>query len=228
MNSEEYLALKEKVIYNEITVDEAWKRLQHTIKTAWTEKEWKQKRKSVIGSFCDTCGSKDNLVIQHRWHPHAMSYRHIMSTFPEVKKAEKKKVSAKEVEEITVIRECCPKCKSINIRKRMTLLTVFYCNYCHTDFMEPSHTSLYIIPGTKFRTKDIHEAIEVLNNKKMRMLYEDVFKKNENKIRTIQLLEFIEQCLAYISLEVGTKTLCKKCAYKEDVDLFINKMNYCL
>lgn len=37
--------------------------------TTWRTQEWRRTRDSRLGCQCGACGSKDNLVLQHTWHP---------------------------------------------------------------------------------------------------------------------------------------------------------------
>lgn len=69
--------LRDRVARDEISTHDAWT-IVKSAKRSWNSKEWKKKAKEVKDTECRKCGSKENLLIQHLWHPEVPTVYQIM------------------------------------------------------------------------------------------------------------------------------------------------------
>jgi hypothetical protein len=69
MTSEKLIDLKNKLVNNEISTEEALDILYTKKTRSWHTKEWKTLRDKILKDACEQCGSTEVLTIQHIWHP---------------------------------------------------------------------------------------------------------------------------------------------------------------
>src|SRR5258707_15464464 len=122
--------IKDKLINDEIDYSDALEEIKKFPK-AWHTKEWKEKREKIIKSQCEQCGSTEGVMVaQHLTHPpefktirnylfNSLLTESLKSAdFPEPVFT---KDDIKEFyDKTTAMREACPSCKSMWIRKRKT------------------------------------------------------------------------------------------------------------
>lgn len=72
MDTNTLLQLKEELVTGRKNQKEIGNVIFQKEGKSWHTKEWKEKRKSILKEECEQCGGKENLLIQHLWHP--MSY----------------------------------------------------------------------------------------------------------------------------------------------------------
>ncbi len=68
MTFDELKILYQKIEDREIPLETAKDELFNE-KRAWHEKDWAERKKKFFKSECEQCGSTENLIVQHFWHP---------------------------------------------------------------------------------------------------------------------------------------------------------------
>lgn len=179
----------------------------------WKEKEWKPKRDSIIKNSCETCGSQENLVLQHTIQPQKINsilYDLVSKRYEAFKlyvEQNKNTIELAFPENIQQV-PVCPKCGSSRVRLRFLGANegTYVCNksknyvVCKHEFVKPDYG---------YDERDIKEA-----EKKRESLLRDRFCEEEGLLR-IAAEKSLEEIITYLNL-VHTKTLCNKCAYDED------------
>lgn len=180
-----------------------------SLRKPWTTKEWKEARKGLLGSACESCGTTTPpLVLQHTWHPtpmHKLFYA-----------ARRKHRSAwetwKESHPLEVDRSAlaadldgCPRCRSTTIRHRKRV-NAWICAArsagvtCGHVFERP----MRVASPTAVRALERRAAQDV----------QDAFDESFGIGRKV-ITRALEHQVRYLSLK-DTKTLCKRCAFVED------------
>ena len=204
--------LLKKVITNEVN----WKdvrKIIRSLKKPWQTKEWKEKRKLLLASQCENCGTTTPpLVLQHTWHPTPL--------YKLFYKARKKYQNERliweqshtvEIDTASLIPDTdgCPKCGSTTIRYRKRAST-WIC------VSKPLDIRLGITCGNVF-----DNPIRVVSHQTIRKLEKDASQTIQDNfdeefgIGKKVIVLHIEHNLRYLSLK-DTKTLCKRCAFVED------------
>jgi hypothetical protein len=179
----------------------------------WVEKEWKTKRDAIIQSFCETCGSQENLVLQHTVQPRTIpkilfalvGHRHEECQIFLERNREKVELQfGDNVQKVPV----CPKCGSsqVHLRIRGQNKGTYVCNKSR-DYLPCKHK--FIEPDYGYDERDIKKA-----EKRREATLRDKFIEEEGLLR-IAVEIALEEIIIYLNLD-HTKTLCNKCAYKED------------
>jgi len=212
----------------------------------WQTKWWKEKRLKYLKKFCETCGcsgdNKNPLVLQHTIQPRKYNDIHSEVSrkyidYQKIYEKEFKKVKQLHVDKylnkIGVKRNCCPRCKSVNIRYVRTDNT-YICEYrrrggkaCHYKFTTPIKDVIYY---PSYQTTRIDSSI--INQVKHKIAWTKAKNKNDTaylKHRT----QIFNETIA-ISLNEGliyrrfdhVKTLCRKCSFKEDLHIIRRKQNF--
>lgn len=149
----------------------------------WQKAEWQKKRKEIIANhpYCTQCGSNENLVVHHPFQspPHKLLFRIIA-------------LDLFEYETGGLTRDGCPKCESINIRARKTIIPKYRCNRCYNQFEDPTKVK----DSFTVKRKEFWDWVE--NHQEQ--LNQVVKKQRERNYQH------------YLSLE-GTKVLCSKCHF---------------
>ena len=110
---------------------------------------------------------------------------------------------------IPEMRDCCPICESLSIQYRKGAAT-WICNsksgggYCGHVFVEPAKKAALTAVQKKAIRKDKYQA------------YRDVVLNREHDVVRQAMLDWIKDWRRYLTLK-DTKTLCKSCAYIEDM-----------
>ena len=110
---------------------------------------------------------------------------------------------------IPEMRDCCPDCKSLSIQFRKGAAS-WICNsktggqYCGHVFTEPAQKAALTAAQKKAIRQEKYQA------------YRDVVLNREHDVKRQAMLDWINDWRRYLSLE-DTKTLCKSCAYLEDM-----------
>jgi len=205
----------------------------------WQSAKWKERKATVIGDCCATCGANGAetiLVIQHRWHP---------APFPvlceRVKPALRLRYAAKhplveptlpafkpdEVPFGAEERECCPKCQSPAIIF-LKNDSVWKCNgkKGKGSYGRPVQCGhRFEAPLRRLWSRYSHaEQIQQAHYKHHAPLREAVFEwerafvqSYRREIMHAATLLSIEEHERYVALlPEDTVTLCKPCAFKED------------
>lgn len=185
----------------------------------WHWKEWKIARAHLIGAQCETCGAGKEaiLYLQHTVkNPRVQPYLDAA----EAKRAEMEpeedwrpdlKVKVYEIRDGVVpeMRDCCPICESLSIQYRKGAAT-WICNsksggqYCGHVFVEPAKKAALTTAQKKAIRQDKYQA------------YRDVVLNREHDVKRQAMLDWIKDWRRYLTLK-DTKTLCKSCAYIEDM-----------
>ncbi|MEL7004879.1 MAG: hypothetical protein AAFN93_19385 [Bacteroidota bacterium] len=196
-------------------VDEVYVRdfLANVTWKPWIEKEWKPKRDVVIKSSCESCGSQENLVLQHTVQPrkvnsvlyHLVSERYEeFQIYVEQKKNDIELSFPEKTEQVPI----CPKCGSsrIYLRIRGKNKGTYVCNKSR-DYVVCKHK--FVSPNYGYSERDIQEA-----EKRRKAVLRDEFCRENGLLRTaVEVV--LKEIIIYLNLTY-TKTLCRKCAYMED------------
>ena len=219
--------IRDKLIKDEIDYSAAFEEIKKFPK-AWHTKDWEDKRQKVIKNYCEQCKSTEGaMVAQHLSHPPEFkTIRNEMfnSLFNEILASTalpKPVITSYDIKEFhektTEIREACPYCKWINIRKRKTKKPEYHCINCKVDFDE----AIAIDYNEVFKKMPTEEEItEHLLYEKQKKVFSDfkneIYAKNEKEIGKKALLKSIDLHLKYMELE-NVVTFCKSCAYRMDI-----------
>lgn len=187
--------------------------LSNTPCKPWLEKEWKSKRDSIIKSSCKNCGSQENLVLQHTLQPRKINqilYSIVGERYEEFQlyvarnKDDIELSFSENIQKVPV----CPKCGSsrVHLRERGPNAGTYVCNKGR-NYEVCKHQ--FVTPDYGYSESDIKQA-EKSRVAKLR----HKFCKEEGLLR-IAVEISLEEIITYLNLD-HTKTLCSKCAYKED------------
>ncbi len=72
LNYKELLDLRDKLLHNEVGIEEAMQKLWGSRKEgqrSWHTKDWKERRANIIKDKCQICNSTEKLTLQHLVHP---------------------------------------------------------------------------------------------------------------------------------------------------------------
>ena len=185
----------------------------------WHWKSWKQARATVLGSECKTCGAGKNaiLYVQHTFrNPRVLPYikeakKKLKNMAPEIDWRPELRNKMCAIRDMTFpeMRECCPVCSSLSIQYRTGAKT-WICNskstgkYCAHVFDKPAEKSALSAAQKKAIRNEKHEA------------YKTVVLHREHDYKRDAMLAWIKDLKRYLSLK-DTKTLCKRCAFLEDM-----------
>lgn len=180
-----------------------------SLKKPWTTKEWKEQRKLLLASACESCGTTTPpLVLQHTWHPTPLyklfyaarkKYRGEWDTW---------KVSHPievDLSSLTADMDGCPRCGSTTIRYRKRVKT-WMCVAksagvtCGNVFESP----MRVISPITVRTLERRAAQDQQD------AFDEAFGIGRKAVTRA-----LEHQVRYLSLQ-DTKTLCKRCAFVED------------
>lgn len=223
------LEIKEKIINDEIDYSNAFEIIKKFPKP-WHSKDWSTKRDKIIKKECEQCKTKDGVMVaQHLTHPEDFkTIRNAIfnSLFNEVLKSAalpKPLVTNKEIKEFhektTKIREACPHCKWIRIRKRKTMKPEYFCEMCKVDFEEATTIEYNEIFKTIFPNEEqvTNHLLDKMEKEILLNFKRDIYAKNEKEIGKKALLISIDLHLKYMELE-NVVTFCKRCAAKMDLE----------
>ena len=184
----------------------------------WQWKSWKEFRKKFIGTDCATCGVGDEavLVLQHtfkhpRIKPYLIASQILQEMLAEVDWQSDLKAKMYEIRDAVVpeMRDCCPVCESLSIQYRKGAAT-WICNsksvtgYCGQVFVEPAKKAALTAVQKKAIRREKFAA------------YRNVVLNREHDPKRDAMLKWFKDMRRYLSLQ-DTKTLCKRCAYIEDM-----------
>jgi|JFJP01.1.fsa_nt_gi hypothetical protein len=230
---EDYIDLRTKIETNEINVQDGWEIIKKRSGKSWHTSEWKEKRNKYLGSKCENCGSTRLLTLQHEFHPSVPDYVMVMKKLFEIK--DPLIASDVEIEDYlkskSSLRQCCPKCKSVNIQSRMRLSPKWICRgiqnqrSCMNEFETPATTVFYKSSNSNDYEAAKQIAVATILNRKEYSYYQEITSIVENnlKIQKHKLLLYLDSVIKYLSFEHGVKTLCRKCAFMEDKDFNLIK-----
>ena len=190
----------------------------------WQSSVWKKKRKEVIGCVCAKCGTSEGVMVaQHHWHPRkipdimyclAQEAGILLEFFIE----EEKRHAGFEAE-ADVLRECCPKCKSVSVTYRKKAQTWI----CHGSTGSVMSRRGLRVCGHVFEKPDTIMApskqAKRTHAEQKRQIYEKAkarwWSEVETRFARQSVLISLDESERYLSL-VDVKTYCKRCAFKED------------
>ena len=194
-------------------------RVRRKLGPPWHWKEWKIARAKLIGTHCETCGagSEAILYLQHtvknpRLQPYLDAAEAKLAEMePEEDWRPDLRAKMHDIRDSVIpeMRDCCPICESLSIQYRKGAAT-WICNsksegeYCGHVFVEPAKKAALTAVQKKAIRKDKYQA------------YIDVVLNREHDVKRQALLDWIKDWRRYLTLK-DTKTLCKRCAYIEDV-----------
>lgn len=200
--------IKELLINDKIHYSDAFELIKKLPKI-WSTKQWKENRSKKIGSYCETCGSSESLVIQHTKQP--IEFRIIYSSkMNELFSSELNDLSNldSELGKQKEVRLACDLCRRVSIR--VSKNGEYSCT-CGNKFKTP----IQIIYYKHCRTTDENAAIESVKRFILSQNNNKVKKLNDREIGRLALIDAISEHEIYLSME-HTKTLCKKHAFIED------------
>ena len=184
----------------------------------WQWKSWKKARDKYIGKECASCGADKDviLVLQHTFkHPRLKSYllasQILHDLLPEIDWRSDLKAKMYEIRDAVIpeTRDCCPICESLSIQYRKGAAT-WICNskskgeYCGHLFVEPARKAALTAAQKKAIRRDKYKA------------YRKATLTDKHDFKREALLKWFADMRRYLSLK-DTKTLCKRCAYIEDI-----------
>jgi hypothetical protein len=223
------LEIRNKLLNDEIDYSYAYEMLKK-LPNPWHTKDWSSKRNEIIKSECEQCKTATGIMVaQHLTHPPdftTIRSKIFNSIFDEATKSTtllKPKITSKEIKEFhektTKIREACPHCKWIRIRKRTTIKPEYHCEKCKVDFDEAITIQYNEVFKTIFPSDEqvINYLLEKMRQEILSNYKKEIYIKNEKEIGKKALLISIEFHLKYIKLE-NIMTFCKRCAAKMDLD----------
>jgi ribosomal protein S27AE len=248
MTYEETINLREKLDKDEISPDIAKEMYFTDLKNgkrSWHTNDWKERKKLIIKDKCEQCGSIENITLQHSFHPEKFNkyyfeaYMHFHTIFVEENLSILDNLTSKE-DIINYIdntpRETfsmCPKCGGSYYSRRKEPHLV--CGRCKNEFNEPVSKLLPEYIDDLYSTYDISVLDRPANapgNRKIKhiMLFSEIKRKITNqKIKEMlkvkyqfsidkkAMIDCLDAGIKYLSFE-GTKTLCKKCAFNQDIN----------
>ena len=185
----------------------------------WHWKTWKLARKQVLGSECATCGAGEEaiLYVQHTFrNPRVRPYierakMNLAGKEPDYgfRPELRKEMYAIRDAVVPEMRDCCPVCNSLSIQYRKRAAT-WICNskstgkYCAHVFATPSKKPALSLKQKKAIRVEKHQA------------YRKKILNREHDYLREAMLAWIQDLRRYLSLR-DTKTLCKRCAFLEDM-----------
>jgi hypothetical protein len=212
-NEQEIFKNIDNFLNNIITVKEFWdnsRALRRTQFKPWNTDLWKKNRDEKLKECCEKCGSKEQLTIQHTWHPknydHHLYFTKALSTHSDLMESLHKRVRKKiEYSQELEYSKKCPYCESENIRltkgKRRSQKTASRHWWCSS------------IGGCRkfFDTPKILTIPTTVRNKE-----KDIKKQVYQHVATVK---WLKGTLRYIEMrEEDHYTACRTCAYKEDLE----------
>ena len=221
--------IRDKLTKDEVGYSNAFEEIKKFPKP-WHTKDWVKKRDRIIKSECEQCKNTEGIMVaQHLTHP--IEFKTIRneifnSLFTEIIKSTSLPdpiITSKEIREFhdktTKIREACPYCKWIRIRKRKTMKPEYFCEICKVDFddaitIEYNEVFKTIFPNEEQVTRYLAEKVKkeiILDFKRF------LYAKNEEAIGKRALLISIDLHLKYTEFE-NVLTFCKRCAAKMDLE----------
>ena len=214
--------LEKDLIDRKITGSEASEivfNVRRKLSPPWHWKEWKIARAKLIGAQCETCGAGKEaiLYLQHTVrNPRVQLYldtaeAKLAEMEPEENWRPDLKAKMYEIRDAVIpeMRDCCPICESLSIQYRKGAAT-WICNsksggqYCRHVFVEPAKKATLTTAQKKAIRQDKYQA------------YSDVVLNREHNVNRQAMLDWINDWRRYLTLK-DTKTLCKSCAYIEDM-----------
>jgi hypothetical protein len=206
-----------------ISVDEACTEL-FTGPKPWQTAWWKTQRAMRIGSECSTCGTAEPpLVLQHTWQPISWkdALRQVGPPNWDWWKEHHPLPQLDRPKQQLIERPVCPRCRSIRVRPRKrTNDWTCQAGQCgapherHDDwaFSEPSfelHPDKKAMSRQKYSISAEYQALSSAR-------WQEWLRSPEETVNRLNALRLcITESKRYLSLE-DTKTLCKRCAARED------------
>jgi tRNA(Arg) A34 adenosine deaminase TadA len=173
----------------------------------------------ILGSECETCGAGPEaiLYLQHtvknpRVQPYIEAAKERLNAMePEKDWRPELKAQMYEIRdaEIAEARDCCPICESLSIQFRKGAVN-WICNskaggrLCGHVFTKPTQKMALTAAQKKTIRKHKYQA------------YKNIILHREHDVIRQAMLDWIKDWRQYLSLKY-TKTLCKRCAYIEDM-----------
>jgi hypothetical protein len=224
-NEQEIFKNIDNFLNNRITVKEFWdnsRALRRTPFKPWNTDLWKKNREKKLKECCEKCGSKEQLTIQHTWHPksydHHLYFTKVGATHSDLMENLHKRV--REKIEFSISCEysnpVCPSCESENIRliKRTTT---------HRRTSNLRESSKLIKTDTQWRCSSIGGCRKFFDTPKILTIPTTVRNKEKDiKKQVYQHVateKWLKGTLRYIEMrEEDHYTACRNCAYKEDLE----------
>lgn len=197
----------------------------------WHTPWWKEQRSTHIGPACATCGSSNPpLVLQHTWQPvrWAVALRVVgppnwdwwkeQHPLPDLNQPD-----LNQLVDLRVTLPVCPQCGSHQVRRRVrTKDWVCHVGQCgaphqrHADFAfpEPKFELRQDPKALREHKRTIRQKYLALSQARWEAWLKSP-EAEENRLRALRLC--IEESKRYLSF-ADTKTLCRPCAGREDVE----------
>lgn len=214
--------VEKDLLARKITGDEASSiifNVRRKLGPPWHWKAWKIARAKLIGSNCETCGagSEAILYLQHTVrNPRVQPYLDAAEAkLAEMEPEEdwrpdlRSKMYAIRDAVVPEMRDCCPVCESLSIQYRKGAAT-WICNskssgqYCAQVFKKPALKIALSASQKKEIRRNKYNA------------YRKIVTNREHDVKREAFLKWFKDMRRYLTLK-DTKTLCKGCAYVEDM-----------
>jgi len=204
--------LLKSVMTNEVNWKDARKIIQ-SFKKPWQTQEWKEKRKILLASQCENCGTTTPpLVLQHTWHPTPL-----YKLFYNARKKHQnewliwQQSHTIEIDKSSLVPNAggCPQCGSTTIRYRKRANN-WIC--ASKPGAKPGGITCGNVFDSPIRVVS-HQTVGKLERVAKQKIQDDF--DEEFGIGKKVTITAIEHQIRYLSLK-DTKTLCKRCAFVED------------
>lgn len=222
--------IRDLLISGQITWESACTKLK-SVPRQWTTKEWKERRKEILGDCCETCESTEDLQIQHKWHPPVFSdlcemvkpglWEEYEITHPYIPPVLPPFDPASVPPPTMIERDSCPVCGSVAVRCNKDG-THWNCNgkknyrKCGHEFTTPVKRlwSKWTHEEEIARARYAHESAPSRHRDKWEYEFSQKFRDRICFEATLLSIEMSDRYVAMLPDDV--KTLCKKCAARED------------
>ena len=214
--------VEQKLTNRKITGDEASVmiyRAREKLGPPWQWASWKKVRHKVLGTECETCGAGPEaiFVVQHTFkHPRIKPYLEtaeakLAEMEPEENWRPDLKAKMYEIRDAVIpeMRDCCPICESLSIQYRKGAAT-WNCNsksggqYCAHVFKKPAQKLALTASQKKEIRRNKYNA------------YRKIVTNRSHDVKRDAFLRWFKDMRRYLTLK-DTKTLCRSCAYIEDM-----------
>ena len=233
MTYEEIILLRDNLLKDLISCEDAKKLYYKEKNRSWYTKDWKERRNAIIKDKCEQCGSTETLTLQHFLHPQKyldiqrLVFQKYYEKYLDENSSELNSLVSKD-DILTYIKNAphkikmvCPICSGNFYTRRKSPIHV--CSRCKYEFDEPVSKDVPEYVDDLVLTEK--EKQEIRNLKKSSVkFYTDLYpsiigtmvrNKYLNEIDKMTMLNYLDENIEYLSFK-NTKTFCKKCAFNFD------------
>lgn len=221
--------IRAKFEAGEISWEEVFRQIALAPKP-WESAEWKRRRAEVLKDKCETCGtSAPPLYVQHHWHP--STFAELCDVAKEILRDEFKRSHPYDPPVLSPFdpslappqerteRDCCPRCDSVNIRFYKTFAK-WHCNArrCGAYFESPGRRMYQRFDEDEWVERSRYRHARPLREHDKQWQRNFVQSCHEQICSVATELSFLEHDRYVEMRPEDVRTLCKKCAFREDAD----------